>query len=91
MSRDFDDDSLFFGLLIARAERLAILSFIAELCEQARLVDPDGLSVPERFFKQRKTELESLFRNLEDSNPTLAARLHEQYEKVRNSIGNDFI
>ena len=89
MDDDFDNDDLFFAGIVSKAEVHSVLSILDELARQSGYRDPDGLSLAERFYKQRTVELENLFRSLENGNPRLAARLYARYEDARQSLGED--
>jgi hypothetical protein len=89
MAQEFNEEDLFFANLISKADMLSLLSFIDALCQYIGFRDPEGLSVDDRFYKQRTLELEALFRSLENSNPRLAARLHDRYEEARKKLGED--
>jgi|GEM_PF-6913593 len=89
MADEFDSDDLFFGTMLAKAEVLALLSILDYVCHQVGITDPENLSVIDRFYKQRKAELETLFRSLEDGKPSLAARLHERFELAKRLLGDD--
>ena len=89
MNKDFDEDDLFFASMLAKAEVLSLLSILDEVCRHVDYRYPDGLSLEDRFYAQRKLTLERLFRSLEDGNAALAARLHERYEEARQELGDD--
>jgi hypothetical protein len=89
MDDDFDNDDLFFAEIVTKAEVLSLLAILDELARHAGYRDPDGLSLPERFYRQRTVELENLFRSLENGNPRLAARLYARYQEARQSLGED--
>jgi hypothetical protein len=89
MAESFDSNDLFFAGMVLKAEVRSLLSILDEVCDQIELHDPDNLSVADRFFRQRRVELEKLFRSLEDGNPALAASLFERYEAARKSLGED--
>jgi hypothetical protein len=87
MAREIKPEELYFAVVVAKAEMRSILSFLIEICGEIALKDPDNLSVVDRFNTQRRVELEDVFRRLEDSDPALAAKLHSQFERVKNSLG----
>lgn len=89
MANEFDSDDLFFFGMIAQAEVRAVLSIIHHICERAGISDIDGLSVMDCFFKERRDELDTLFRSLEDGNPGLAARLHARFEAAKQRLADD--
>ena len=89
MPQDFDADDLFFGSVVARAERMSLLAILTDVADSVGYRDPGSLSVLDRFYAQRKVELERLFLSLEDGNPALAARLHARFDSARESLQDD--
>ena len=89
MAQDFDADDLFFASVIARAERMSLLAILTDVADTVGYREPGGLSVTDRFYAQRKLELERLFLSLEDGNPALAARLHARFDSARASLADN--
>jgi len=88
---DVDADDLFFGSILQRAELLSLFAIVDAIAKHVGYSDPDGLSSVDVFYVRRKIILEKLFRSLEDSNPSLAARLHEKYENARTALGDALV
>jgi hypothetical protein len=91
VANEYDNDDLFFGTMVSKAEVLALLSILDHVCAQVGFRDPDNLGVFDRFYKQRKAELETLFRSVEDGQPGLAARLHARFEAAKQILADDQI